>query len=1217
MFIQETHSTKKDEKHWSAEWGGKIWFSHRSSQSCGVALMFSRSLPLQVFNVLTSETGRWIVLYLKIWEVKFVLACIYAPNQDTPQFFQNCFLEFTRFSPDQFIIAGDFNLALSPEMDWKGTHCNNDKAAEWVNNALDTHELVDAWRHFNPDVHQYTWRHLRLSPSFSRLDYIVISSTLEQFVKSVEIGYGYRSDHSPVLMQIKLNPRAKGPGYWKFNTSLLRDPDYVEKVNKLLDIELAQPFDSYKDKWELIKLMFRSSTLQYAARKKKARKNLQDALEHKLKLLEKELSEGSIFEDTLDQIRLVKHDLYEIQKQKTKGAIIHAKATWVSQGEFPTKYFLNLERNKAQKKTLFRVRNQSGRVVETENEVLAEIKDFYVNLYTSKTIVDHSYLDKLSMKQISQEARQYADRDITSEEVGLVLKQLKNSKTPATDGIAADVYKFFWKKLKLLITGLIKEIITDGKMHLTARRGIISLLDKPDKDMLKIKSWRPLTILNTDNKLYGKILANRMDHSIKDIVHFSQTGFIKGRSPSENIAKIMEIISYSDQYQQNNLLLSYDFEKAFDSLEWEALFSTLAAFNFGWKFIQMVLVLFTDLLICVSNNGFWSDFWTPSRGCRQGCTFSPLAFAVTVETLGIAIRQNKDISGIKLGDIVIKAGQFADDLWTISPNSKHQIDNILIELSHFEKFSGLRINPEKCSVLRIGPHKDSEAKFYTLKKLFWSPGVVKVLGIDISPHLNILHNRNYSASLKKVQATIERWSNRNISLFGKITIINTLLNSLFAHKFLAVPSPDESFFKEYRRMVVDFLWNKSVPRIAYKKLIQNYNKLGLKLVDLELKDLSLKASWPVKLKEREFDEIPWLYQNYPIKDKRIWDCNLNSKDTQSIVREHPLSTSSHILRAWMKLNFKPTMETKEEILGTKIYGNSLIRRGNKPIFDQKLLQSPVDSIFTILNNDLSSFLTYPQLCYMVGNTFPFIQYCSILAAIPKTWKHIIKSEPSSVLDIETTPEKWHTTAQRAHVSPSKAMYWKLVEITSPPPPPPILAWNKDLNSSLTTDEFWDLFPQFLTVVKPKKLRYLQYRVLTRSLTTNIRRNKWHKEISTVCTFCKEHPETIIHLLVSCQHVKKLWSALERTLNYFFNVSVELNPQLIVFNNYMGESKYIVNLFVVIMKQYLYASKCLAETLPSYPEFMNKMSYWYQIDKCIALETNKFKQFQSKWKNVFD
>ena len=242
------------------------------------------------------------------------------------------------------------------------------------------------------------------------------------------------------------------------------------------------------------------------------------------------------------------------------------------------------------------------------------------------------------------------------------------------------------------MSGLYKEIVEDGKMHLSARRGVLSLLEKLDKNPLTLTSWRPLTLLNTDNKLYGKVLANRLQIALKKLTHHSQNSFIKGRNILENLIKIAEVISKCETTGTNGLLISFDFLKAFNMVEFDALLYSLAAFGFGSHYIDMVATLFTEPIIYASNNGFWSDPIHPTRGCRQGCTFSPGIFALTVKLLGIAIRQNKKIIGIKLRNQIIKSGQFADELWIVTPPSQESVNKTLSELTKFQHYSGLRIN---------------------------------------------------------------------------------------------------------------------------------------------------------------------------------------------------------------------------------------------------------------------------------------------------------------------------------------------------------------------------------------------------------------------------------------------------------------------------------------------------------------------------------------------
>ena len=208
------------------------------------------------------------------------------------------------------------------------------------------------------------------------------------------------------------------------------------------------------------------------------------------------------------------------------------------------------------------------------------------------------------------------------------------------------------------------EIVDEEELHLSAKRGILSLLEKINKNPIKLNNWRPLTLLNSDQKIYSKILALRLEKSTKHIIHHSQTGFAKGRHMAENIIKILEIVSVCDRKMINGLLVSFDFFKAFNTVSWDSIFLALERFGFGNKYIKMVKILFKQPLVCASNNGYWFKFFEPTRSARQGCCFSPGIFNLVVELLGLGIRQNKNIQGIKLNNEEIKAGQFADDLWT-------------------------------------------------------------------------------------------------------------------------------------------------------------------------------------------------------------------------------------------------------------------------------------------------------------------------------------------------------------------------------------------------------------------------------------------------------------------------------------------------------------------------------------------------------------------------
>ena len=335
MCLQETHSTKSIEKFWSTEWGSKIWFDHGDSRSRGTAILFSPRVNFEVHNVINSGIGPYQVLYGTLRNFKILLVNVYAPNTDDPGFFDRVTSDIDRFSPDFTLLAGDFNLAIDERLDCTGAGGNNVKAARKLNSFVENRSLLDTWRYFRPDENGYTWRRLKPKPTFSRLDYIFASENLVQMIDTINLLPGYKTDHSTLLITLVFNPQVRGPGYWKLNNSLLRDLDYLDKVNCLLEMELEVDYSSARTKWENIKLAIRNSTLQYAINKKKSNDNKVQVLTKKLKSLEEEQIKqtGVVFNDATEQIRLVRHELQQIHKLKTQGAIVRSRSKFTLEGE--------------------------------------------------------------------------------------------------------------------------------------------------------------------------------------------------------------------------------------------------------------------------------------------------------------------------------------------------------------------------------------------------------------------------------------------------------------------------------------------------------------------------------------------------------------------------------------------------------------------------------------------------------------------------------------------------------------------------------------------------------------------------------------------------------------------------------------------------------------------------------------------------------------------
>ena len=182
---------------------------------------------------------------------------------------------------------------------------------------------------------------------------------------------------------------------------------------------------------------------------------------------------------------------------------------------------------------------------------------------------------------------------------------------------------------------------------------------------------------------------------LDSIIHDNQKGFLKGRFIGENTRLLYDLLQYTEEHNIPGLLLLIDFEKAFDSISWNYIWKCLKYFNFGSSFCKMINVLYKNAHLCVIQHGVFSDFFPISRGCRQGDPLSPYLFIICAEILGIMIRENRNLKGLRIQNKEYKLFQYADDTGIILDGSEKSLKLTLDLLDQFSKFSGLKPNFDK------------------------------------------------------------------------------------------------------------------------------------------------------------------------------------------------------------------------------------------------------------------------------------------------------------------------------------------------------------------------------------------------------------------------------------------------------------------------------------------------------------------------------------------
>ena len=82
------------------------------------------------------------------------------------------------------------------------------------------------------------------------------------------------------------------------------------------------------------------------------------------------------------------------------------------------------------------------------------------------------------------------------------------------------------------------------------------------------------------------------------MIERDQTGYIKGRYIGENFCPMSDIIEHHGN--KEGVILFLDFDKAFDSLEWDYLFKMLDAVNFGLSFLNWIRTFYKTSPVVLS-----------------------------------------------------------------------------------------------------------------------------------------------------------------------------------------------------------------------------------------------------------------------------------------------------------------------------------------------------------------------------------------------------------------------------------------------------------------------------------------------------------------------------------------------------------------------------------------------------------------------------------------
>ena len=137
--------------------GGQILFSHGTSQARGAMILFKKDFQVKIIQHQTDEHGRVVTCLIETQDKQMCITNIYAPNTDSPSFFEQWFRRSFE-TCDQMVVIGDFNTVLNPALDRsEKTGANNERAAQKIRELMQELKLEDVWRIQNENTRRYSW----------------------------------------------------------------------------------------------------------------------------------------------------------------------------------------------------------------------------------------------------------------------------------------------------------------------------------------------------------------------------------------------------------------------------------------------------------------------------------------------------------------------------------------------------------------------------------------------------------------------------------------------------------------------------------------------------------------------------------------------------------------------------------------------------------------------------------------------------------------------------------------------------------------------------------------------------------------------------------------------------------------------------------------------------------------------------------------------------
>jgi hypothetical protein len=482
------------------------------------------------------------------------------------------------FGGGKWCVLGDFNAVLSPE-DRRGVNAGTSSNLEMrgFRSFLEDVDLVDL-----PLLgRRFTWFHAN-GVAMSRIDRVWVSlEWLEEWGDcAVWVCSRDVSDHCPLVLKYPENDW--GPKPFRFNNYWLDHKNFKKVVEDCWRGQEVSGWMAFvlKEKLKTLKVCLKEwSKIEFGSIENNIAKIVEE-----IGVLDVRGELSGLNNLEVMQRKDLFVEFWKLQKIKEASLFQRSRSKWLRHGDANSKYFHACVVSRSRRNNI-----SALKVGEIWLENPAHIKEEVVNYFEhhfSSPNVCRPNLNGVSFPSLTLDDNFRLTVPFSYDEIFDAVKESDGSKSPGPDGYNYAFLKNSWDLIKGEIRIMFDQFHGIGILPKSLLSYFVTLIPKVNSPF-GLSDFRPISLLGCLYKLIAKVLASRLSKVMNTLIAPNQSAFIKGRNLVDGVLVVNELVDLAKRQGNKCLIFKVDFEKAYDSVDWDFLDYMLRRFGFcdtwiGW-----------------------------------------------------------------------------------------------------------------------------------------------------------------------------------------------------------------------------------------------------------------------------------------------------------------------------------------------------------------------------------------------------------------------------------------------------------------------------------------------------------------------------------------------------------------------------------------------------------------------------------------------------------